>query len=98
MVFYWDGGGGCNSRIDRIYVNNNNMKDITNMRYIQTPFHGHRVFSFAIKNHAEWGRSYYKLNTSLFENEEYDQIVEDTLAEIDLMRNRTNRHKWERGG
>ena len=88
-------GVAGNSRIDRIYVNSMNMRNITNMRYIQTPFHGHRVLAFKIKNDSEWGKSYYKLNTSLFEDEEYDKIVDETIEEIGTLGNRTQREKWE---
>ena len=38
-----------NSRIDRVYVHSTNMRNITNIRYIHTPFHGHRVLTFNIK-------------------------------------------------
>ena len=60
------------------------MENITNIRYIHTPFHGHRILTFNIKNDSEWGQSYYKLNTSLFEDEEYDKIknVEDTELSV----------------
>ena len=58
-----------NSRIDRVYVNSINMTSITNMNYIQTPFQHHKIFAFNVKNENDWGKSYYKLNTSLFEDE-----------------------------
>ena len=88
-------GAAGNSRIDRIYVNTTNMKNITNIRYIHTPFHGHRIQAFRIKNDSEWGKSYYKLNTSLFEDEEYDKIVDETISEIETLTNRTPTEKWE---
>ena len=88
-------GVAGNSRIDRIYVNSLNMRNITNIRYIHTPFHGHRILAFRIKNDSEWGKSYYKLNTSLFEDEEYHKIVDETIAEIDTLNSRTQREKWE---
>ena len=88
-------GVAKNSRIDRIYVNMVNIHDITNIKYIATPFHGHKILAFRIKNDTEWGEGYYKLNTSLFEDEEYDNIVQETIAEIQSLRNRTNIEKWE---
>lgn len=30
---------------------------VTKMRYIQTPFHGHRVLAFINKNDSEWGEA-----------------------------------------
>ena len=89
------GGVAGNSRIDRIYVNSFNMKDITKIRYINTPFYGHKIMAFNIENNTEWGKSYYKLNTSLFEDEEYDNIVEETINEVETLSNRTAIQKWE---
>ena len=71
------------------------MKNITNIRYFHTPYHGHKVLAFRIKNDNEWGKSYYKLNTSLFEDEEYDKIVDETIVEIGTLNNRTQKQKWE---
>ena len=88
-------GVAGNSRIDRIYVNSADMKNYTNIKYIRTPFHGHRVLSFKIQSHSVWGQSYYKLNTSLFEDEEYDKIVDETIVEVDILNNRTYRDRWE---
>ena len=62
-------GVAGNSRIDRVYVGSANVGNFTNMRYVVTPFRGHRVFSFNIKTGIEWGRGYYKLNTSLLRME-----------------------------
>ena len=88
-------GSTGNSRIDRIYVDSGNMSNITKMKYIQTPFHGHRILAFTIKNDNEWGKSYYKLNTSLFEDNEYDKLVDETIREIGTLHNRSYKDKWE---
>ena len=88
-------GVAGNSRIDRVYVGSANVGNFTNMRYVVTPFRGHRVFSFNIKTGIEWGRGYYKLNTSLFEDGEYDKMVDEALLEVGSLSGRTYRHKWE---
>ena len=49
-------------REHRIYVNSENMHNITNIHYIQTLFGGHRILSFT-KKHPK-GKEYYKMNTS----------------------------------
>ena len=67
-------GAAGSSRINRFYVNTTNMKDITNIKYINTPFKHHKILSFTINNNSQWGRGYYKLNTSLFEDKQYDKI------------------------
>jgi len=91
----WSFVGTGNSRIDRIYINSLSMGNVTNMKYIRTPFHGHRILSFCLKNNCEWGRSYFKLNTSLFEDEEYEKIVDEAIDEVGKLSNRTSREKWE---
>ena len=49
-------GVAKNSRIDRLYVNSTLTNDITNIRYIHTPFVGHQVLAFVLKRHIEWGK------------------------------------------
>ena len=88
-------GVAKSSRIDRIYVKSTNVNDITNMKYLHTPFHGHKVFAFNIKNDIEWGKGYYKLNTSIFEDEEYDKLVDETVAEVRRLHCRSPGEKWE---
>ena len=91
----WSFVGNGNSRIDRVYVDSASMGRVTNLKYIRTPFHGHRVLSFQLKNVVEWGKSYFKLNTSLFEDEEYEAIVEEAIDEVGRLTNRNIREKWE---
>ena len=88
-------GVAKSSRIDRIYVNSINANDITEMKYIQTPFQGHKIFAFNIRSDIEWGRGYYKLNTSIFEDEEYEKLVDETVSEVQILNNRSPSEKWE---
>ena len=88
-------GVAGNSRIDRLYINYTYTNDITNMRYIHTPFTGHKVFAFTMKKDIEWGKGYFKLNTSIFEDEEYEKLVDETIAEVNTLNNRNPSEKWE---
>ena len=88
-------GVAKSSRIDRIYVNSINANDITEMKYIQTPFQGHKILAFNIRSDIEWGRGYYKLNTSIFEDEEYEKLVDETVSEVQILNNRSPSEKWE---
>ena len=88
-------GVAKNSRIDRLYVNSARTNDITNIRYIYTPFTGHKVLAFEIKQDIEWGKGYFKLNTSLFEDDEYERIVDETITEVNTLSNRNPSEKWE---
>ena len=91
----WSFVGNGKSRIDRVYVNSLSMGNVINMKYIRTPFHGHRILSFCLKKNIEWGRSYFKLNISLFEDEEFEVIVDEAIEEVGKLSNRTSREKWE---
>ena len=84
-----------NSGIDRSYVNSRHTNDITDMKYIYTPFTGHKIFAFGVKKHVEWGKGYFKLNTSIFEDEEYEKLVDETIAEVNTLNNRNPSEKWE---
>ena len=88
-------GVAGNSRIDRLYVNSTHTNDITNMKYIHTPFPGHKIFSFVVKKDIEWGKGYFKLNTSILEDEEYEKLVDETVAEVNTLTNRNPTEKWE---
>ena len=76
-------GNAGNSRIDRVYINSVNMKNITNIQYIQTSFGGHRILSFTKKNQNEKGKGYYKMNTSILKVSKYREMVEQTLKDLE---------------
>ena len=88
-------GAAGNSRIDRVYVNSVNMKNITNIKYIQTPFGGHRILSFIKKGQNEIGKGYYKMNTSILKDQKYKEMVEETINELEEIRIENEIEKWE---
>ena len=77
-----------NSRINRIYVTSINTNDINNMKYIHTLFPGDKILAFNIKNYIESGRGYFKLNTSIFEDEDYVKLVDETVSEVQRLNHR----------
>ena len=91
----WSFLGTGRSRIDRLYVHSTHTNDITNMKYIHTPFTGHKILSFVVKKDIEWGRGYFKINTSIFEDEEYAKLVDETITEVSTLINRNPSEKWE---
>ena len=88
-------GAAGNSRIDRVYVNSIVMKNITNIRYIQTPFGGHLILSFTKKGQNEKGKGYYKMNTSILKDPKYGEMVEETLNELEHLERKNEIEKWE---
>ena len=91
----WSFLGTGRSRIDRLYVHSTHTNDITNIKYTHTPFSGHKILSFVLKKDIEWGRGYFKINTSIFEDEEYAKLVDETITEISTLNNRNPSEKWE---
>ena len=87
-------GKAGNSRIDRLYVNSENMTNITNMKYFQTPFGGHRIFSFTISLSSPKGKGYYKMNTSIITDNQFRGIVTDTLQQLDTLQTNDPIHRW----
>ena len=88
-------GKAKNSRIDRVYVNATNWKNVINIKYTPTPLVGHRILSFNIKSPNEKGRGYYKMNTSILKDVRYKKIVEETLLEIEQQQIEDEIKKWE---
>ena len=50
-------GVAANSRIDRVYVNTVNARNIVNITYIPTHFGGHRILAFTKKEMTEKGEA-----------------------------------------
>ena len=78
-------------REHRIYVNSENMRNITNIQYItnihyiQTLLGGHRILSFT-KKHPK-GKEYYKMNIN-FQKDTNRKMVEETINEVERQQNR----------
>ena len=88
-------GVAGNSRIDRLYIDSTRMHKVHNFSYIQTPFKGHRILSFTVKGNVEIGRGYYKMNTSILGDAQYQGIVRETLEELQELDIECPREKWE---
>ena len=87
-------GKAGNSRIDRVYGNADNVGNMNNMRYIQTPFVGHRILTFNLKSPNEYGKGYYKMNTSILRDEKFKKIMENLVTKIDAMNIQDPIRKW----
>ena len=67
----WSYVGTGKSRIDRVYVNSEQMRCITNIQYIPTGLHEHRLLSFSKLPGIDLGKGYYKLNTKILTDPKY---------------------------
>ena len=71
------------------------MENIKNIQYIHTPFGGHRILSFVKKSQNEHGKGYYKMNTSILQDEMYKNIVKETIEEVQELQIQNEIEKWE---
>ena len=87
-------GKARNSRIDRVYVNVENVGNMTKMKYMQTPFGGHRMLTFTLKTPDEHGKGYYKMNTSILRDRKFREIIETLFEEMNRMNTQDPILKW----
>ena len=88
-------GKAKNSRIDRVYINEEETPNITDMRYLQTPFGGHRILQFTKKGLVEHGKGYYKMNTSILKEPKHRELIENLSEEIKSQPSTDPIHKWQ---
>ena len=88
-------GRARNSRIDRIYVDSTATTSISKMNYIQTPFTGHRAFTFIKMGVIEHGKGYYKMNTSILNDTKYQEMIQKLAESIRNLDSTDPIHKWE---
>ena len=83
------------SRIDRIYVNDENCNTILYYRHIPTKFiRAHRIVTFTIKKQNERGPGYWKMNTKILGDRPYQTVIEKTVREVDELRIEDPIERW----
>ena len=71
------------SRLDRIYVNDENYNHILHYKHIHTPWiKAHRIVTFSIKESTERGPGFWKMNTSILSDHAFSIIVESTVKDV----------------
>ena len=71
------------SRIDRVYVNDEECQNIVHYKHTVTPFTmAHRMVSFTVKEDAVRGPGYWKMNSSVITDRPYKIIIEKTIEEV----------------
>ena len=72
---------GAKSRIDRVYMNEENCPNV--LHYKHTPCKwAHRVVTFSIREKTERGPGFWKMNTSILSDRAYGLLVESTIEDI----------------
>ena len=82
------------SRGDRAYVNEENVPNVSNHQYTLTPFsNAHKIISFTFKDQQEKGRGYWKLNSSVLNDNAYVAMVRQTIVNVDKL-NILDKQRW----
>ena len=71
------------SRGDRVYLSEDNVKNIANLNYINTPFNSaHKIMTFDLKEQQDIGPGYWKMNSSVLKDESYRKEIEKAVQGI----------------
>ena len=82
------------SRGDRVYVNEENVPNITNHKYSLTPFNNaHKILLFTFKDQQERDSSYWKLNSSILNDNAYIEMVRQTIVTVEKL-HIPDKQKW----
>ena len=83
------------SRLDRIYLNDENCNSITHYKHIHTPFiKAHRIVTFTLTKQGDRGPGYWKMNTSILNDRPYAMIVENTVTDVRNLNTSDPVEKW----
>ncbi len=84
------------SRIDRVYVNTENVGAITNFRYTNTPYYGaHKIMKFDLVDLPSIGPGYWKMNSSVVNDRAYEREIEDAMTGIANLNIVNPRDRWD---
>ena len=82
------------SRGDRVYVNEESVSNISNHKYSLTPFNNaHKILSFTLTDQRKRGRGYWKLNSSVLNDNAYVAMVRQTIVNVDKS-NILDKQRW----
>ena len=71
------------SRIDRIYVNDENVNEIMSYKHVPSIYcKAHKVVSFSAKEECERGPGFWKMNTSILRDRAHKTLVETTVSDV----------------
>ena len=84
------------SRGDRTYISEDNINSVTKMEYIHTHFgSAHKIMSLNIKEEQNIGKSYWKMNSSILDDEQYKKAIEEAIRGIDELDINNDLDRWD---
>ena len=83
------------SRLDRVYVNDENCNELMHYRHIPTIFRkAHKLVSFTLKEECERGPGFWKMNTSILHDRAYRFLVDKTADDVLSLRLEDPIERW----
>ena len=83
MYSYIHTKDNAKSRIDRIYLNDENCNDLLAYKHIHTTFSkAHKIVAFTLKEDCERGQGFWKMNTSILKDRAHQVLVESTVNDV----------------
>ena len=74
------------SRGDRVYVSEDNIKTVTNIKYINTPFNSaHKILTFDLNEQQKIGPGFWKMNSSILNDLAYKREIEEAVDGINRL-------------
>ena len=71
------------SRIDRVYVNDENCNDLMSYKHVPTFLSKtHKMITFTLKEECERGPGFWKMNTSILRDRAYETLVEKIANDV----------------
>ena len=71
------------SRIDRIYMNDENCNEVLLYKHVPTMFRrAHKIITFSLKEGCERGPGFWKMNISILKDQAYETLVEKTINDV----------------
>ena len=72
------------SRGDRVYINEESLNNITDIRYINHNFNtAHKIMKFTLKDQKTQGPGYWKMNSSILNDTAYVKMIEQTVERME---------------
>ena len=94
-VYSYEQGKG-RSRVDRAYVDDDNITKVCNFKYIRTPFNtAHKILTFDLKSDQDYGPGTWKLNSSVLKDQVFITRIEQAYEGIQGLQIDDPRRRFE---
>lgn len=84
------------SRLDRLYINEENCYDIFHYKYLSQTIwpKAHRILTFVLRSSTERGPGFWKMNVSILPDQAYSTIVQSTVKDVSALNIQDPIQRW----